>query len=1005
MCFKYIAVGVKKNAGKANLYLAIVLTDETLYSGKITCPDTPQTQFFVSLSVGGGFGTSAKSRGCFKHSEIASVKLYAGASEKVHVDSIATYLENSNNPPYIKLTYDPNLDKVVDSNSISLTSYDTLRKKYQCITKIKVDGITAHGKNAGCSANDQSCTHTIQLDMVDDTSIQAEIRPNEAGQPFNQILDLEHDFLATCQCVKRSDIVRVMLLAGNDDSWHISSIRTEYYTKESDTFELLTNDPQLNLWLNRENECYDKEDNITLTLVPFIDIPKCGFGLPVCECAKTAETCRFNLEIEEIMTFTSYQKFKKGGTEGLYYRGKTGAIYYIDESGEEKPHPGFTTSICGNRTKNDCSEPQFVDGKTFRLAIGINGMIPGPTIIVHHNQKVVIDVQNKLTSEGISIHWHGMFQRGTPWMDGVGGVTQCHIPPASNYSYIYTANPSGSFWYHSHTGAQRTDGMYGALIVKESDDYYAKVRESLKEGFNIENFLDHPEDHSLTLIDWARESSLDTFVRENAGLGSFTDTPIGDVPLPNSTRYRITMSPEGAGIGPVPFHSGLINGLGRHDNLPYNKTRLKVFTVQEGGKYRFRLIGAQGDYAYRFSIDGHQLTVVGTDGYWLEPVENVDYIIIHTGERYDFILEANKTFSNYWIRAETLEVHIDSNGPPYEPYEHVAEAILQYKKPDEPAPKIESTEYESIKDNSPPKQCTEDIKCLAVNCPFLEYHEDYNITCKNLPELKLLLPTPPEELPESIPCSDDEDCRHFLNFNFNGKSFRASINGRSFVPPPAPPVTQKDTFDEQATMCNATLDCNPGTLDCLCTHMIELPYNKTVQLVLMSYYGFKSVHPIHLHGHAFHVAKIGYPTYDNTTGKIKEFNPDIYCNVDSDCSAENQNKVCHCTKPTWKGNAPNDIKVNNQTVRKDTVIIPAGGYVVINFISDNPGYWFMHCHIEPHQLQGMALIVGEAVEEAEKLIVPKELNKCGNVEFTVEQYEESRQQFSMLARNHFFLSP
>ena len=41
------------------------------------------------------------------------------------------------------------------------------------------------------------------------------------------------------------------------------------------------------------------------------------------------------------------------------------------------------------------------------------------------------------------------------------------------------------------------------------------------------------------------------------------------------------------------------------------------------------------------------------------------------------------------------------------------------------------------------------------------------------------------------------------------------------------------------------------------------------------------------------------------------------------------------------------------------MIVPAGGYVVIAFQADNPGYWFMHCHMEAHLLEGMAVIIQE----------------------------------------------
>ena len=66
----------------------------------------------------------------------------------------------------------------------------------------------------------------------------------------------------------------------------------------------------------------------------------------------------------------------------------------------------------------------FVDSKTYRLIIAVNGQVPGPNIIVHEEQTVIINVKNNLTTEGVSIHWHGLHQMNTPWMDGVGQVTQ-----------------------------------------------------------------------------------------------------------------------------------------------------------------------------------------------------------------------------------------------------------------------------------------------------------------------------------------------------------------------------------------------------------------------------------------------------------------------------------------------------------------------------------------------------------------------------------------------------
>ena len=48
---------------------------------------------------------------------------------------------------------------------------------------------------------------------------------------------------------------------------------------------------------------------------------------------------------------------------------------------------------------------------------------------------VIVDVKSKLHGEGTSIHWHGMHQRGNPYMDGVTSLTQCAIPSHSDFQY------------------------------------------------------------------------------------------------------------------------------------------------------------------------------------------------------------------------------------------------------------------------------------------------------------------------------------------------------------------------------------------------------------------------------------------------------------------------------------------------------------------------------------------------------------------------------------------
>jgi hypothetical protein len=73
-------------------------------------------------------------------------------------------------------------------------------------------------------------------------------------------------------------------------------------------------------------------------------------------------------------------------------------------------------------------------------------------------------------------------------------------------------------------------------------------------------------------------------------------------------------------------------------------------------------------------------------------------------------------------------------------------------------------------------------------------------------------------------------------------------------------------------------------------------------------------HPIHLHGHDFFVLAQGSGTYSSS----------VTLNTD---------------------NPP----------RRDTALLPASGYLVMAWETDNPGVWLMHCHIGWHTSEGFAL--------------------------------------------------
>ena len=735
------------------------------------------------------------------------------------------------------------------------------------------------------------------------------------------------------------------------------------------------------------------------------EVVTCNHNTPVCECTRTNdEVCEFTFDIEMLQTFTRYQVDDTGDS-----RGTAASVWHINDNGEWEPvdyDPDKNrNSLCGSSIDSDnCTQPFGVDGYTFRSFIGVNGRIPGPTLIVTEDQLVKVNVINRLASESISIHWHGMHQRNSNWMDGVEHVTQCGIPPGASFTYIFKAEQYGTHWYHSHSGAQRTDGLFGALIVKEKDNtqrnYLLRKLRIMNTG--ITSYDDNPDQHTLTLLDWQRSSSLDLFTQIHSGIRYFDIEKASD--LSGSEAGR-TYSSDGAEIGPVPYWSGLINGRGRHKGINYdniNKFELSEFKVTAENTYRFRLIGAQSLYAYRFSIEQHNLTVIATDGQFIEPIE-VDYIIIHSGERYDFLLkgkEANQlsTTRQFMIRAVTLRFLPDTNtvAPNYIE-EESAEAILNYNSATTP-----SSQYKTIADNrlTVSQRCTSSDSCVALNCPFKSFPQSFNIDCMHIHDLKLLTNYPYEDLP-SFP-----DSRVFFNFGFEGTRQTSAINARNLKLPSASLAQLNDnelndiTAEEfckgldNSDKCNRDNGAEVISPECYCTHVTNVDADQSIELVISATgpdYNdvdpqtskFLFAHPVHLHGHYFHVVDIGFGLTDEDSGKLLSGTTNIDCGPQS-----TTDNPMLCNRPSWNMVIEKNFNYNvkSKTPLKDTLLIPAGGYAVVYFKTDNPGWWFLHCHIEVHQLEGMGVIINEG---GKKTPAPKGMHKCGNFSFTVDEYKKA----------------
>ena len=688
----------------------------------------------------------------------------------------------------------------------------------------------------------------------------------------------------------------------------------------------------------------------------------CPYNKPFCSCQEDRKVCKFRLTIREAQTFTRYVVEKD-------VRTTAGSVWYIDqETGELEP-ANQNRLFCRNETAMNCTNPITVDGYTFRSVITVNEQFPGPALRVRVNQIVSVEVTNLLASEEVTVHWHGMHQVKTHWMDGVHHVSQCGIAPGTTFQYIFRAWPAGTHWYHSHTGAQRTDGLFGALIVTEDSDTINTVESK------ISPFMDIPENHTMTLLDWQQKSSIDLFTLIHSGIPYYTD-----VTPPTMSPMGPTSSVDGGEVGAVTFWSGLINGKGRHLDVNYTKSRLSIFDVDYSNTYRFRVIGAQSLYAFRLSIDGHKLKVIATDGHFVNPVD-VDFLIVHSGERYDFLLEtknSSEPMQNFMIRGETLEEN-NTN--------HTAEAILHYNSLE---PQPQSPDYEEIESNSPRKsdECEANLNmnCTALNCPFENYPPSYGIRCIHVDKLTLLNPLPEDS---NLPNYESEQ-QIFLNFGFEGASQTSSINSVNFKGPSSPLslLNDKDFSEiENKERCKEIESCdtNPTGLlkeSCFCMHMVDVPYNKSIQMVFSAtgpdpndLTNFLNAHPVHLHGHSFHVVEIGFGGY-NEVGKLESSSEDIECIGEFTC-----------VTGRWRNDPLQGLtgKIPNNAPLKDTVLLPAGGYVVVYIQSNNPGFWFLHCHIEVHQLEGMSMIINEGFDWRNP--PPSDIRECGDFSWSIDEFK------------------
>ncbi|AKJ30716.1 DUF4396 domain-containing protein [Caldimonas brevitalea] len=216
-----------------------------------------------------------------------------------------------------------------------------------------------------------------------------------------------------------------------------------------------------------------------------------------------------------------------------------------------------------------------------------NGQIPGPRIRVTEGDRVRIKVTNRLP-ESTTVHWHGLILPNR--MDGPAEITQDPIPPGGSYTYEFTTEQAGTFFYHTHDHADRQQalGLYGALIIDPRDT----TREPRAD-----------KEYVIQLQEWLQRQGLTypAMLMEGA--------------LPNYFT---------------------ING------KAYPQT--DTISMKVGETIKLRFIGTHNNFVHPMHVHGGPFTVVARDGYTLAEGARfeADTVNVGPGQRYDVVWRARR---------------------------------------------------------------------------------------------------------------------------------------------------------------------------------------------------------------------------------------------------------------------------------------------------------------------------------------------------------------------------
>ncbi|KAK4486111.1 hypothetical protein RD792_008779 [Penstemon davidsonii] len=389
------------------------------------------------------------------------------------------------------------------------------------------------------------------------------------------------------------------------------------------------------------------------------------------------------------------------------------------------------------------------------------------------------------------------------------------------------------------------------------------------------------------------------------------------------------------GGGPNSSDAYTINGL-PGPLYPCSIKDTFIQTIERGKTYLLRIINAALNDELFFAIANHTLTVVEIDAVYTKPF-TTSSILITPGQTTNVLLTADQIpdYSNdmFVMAARPYLTSVfpfdNSTTIGFLKYKTTTTSRSQTNNPPMP-PYTLPTNLPEMKDTLFATQFLNNLRSLGS--------KDY--PCRVPKKIdKRVITTISLNLQD---CPVNQTCKGYSN-----KRFYASMNNQSFIRPSTSILESHyrnlkseftSDFPEMPPNTFNYTGVNPVTENMnteFGTKVLEVPFGTRLEIVLQdTNFLNPENHPIHVHGHNFFIVGRGFGNFD----------------------AEKDPKGYNVVDPP----------------ERNTVAVPMGGWAAIRLYADNPGVWFVHCHLEEHTSWGLAMgfIVKSGKEASQSLLPP-----------------------------------